>query len=133
MQLTRHLPDQQYWIQAISGQAIRINDQTWTESLLVAPYSAPKRWQVTGAEALSAVDFEPALELEPDVVLLATGRRQRFPDIAIQRLLLERNVGLEVMTLEAAARTYNVLASEERRVVGALIWEAGYTSAAAGN
>ncbi|MEM1080971.1 MAG: MTH938/NDUFAF3 family protein, partial [Pseudomonadota bacterium] len=36
---------------------------------------------------------------------------------------LDRSIGLEVMTLEAAASTYNVLASEDRRVLGAFIWD----------
>ena len=39
--------------------------------------------------------------------------------------MLRNNVGLEVMTLESAARTFNILASEDRRVVAALIWEPG--------
>lgn len=125
MQLTRHMPGEQFWIQAVSDQAMRINDRNWSENVLVAPYSAPRPWPVADAGALTAADLEPALALEPDVVLLATGRVQRFPGLNVQRLLLQRNVGLEVMTLDAAARTYNVLASEERRVVAALLWQPG--------
>jgi len=123
MQLTRHLPDDEFWIQSVTDDAIRVNDQPFSESLLITPWRPPTAWAVVSSEALQPADLDPILELEPDVVLLATGRRQRFPSHAFQYRLLERHIGLEVMNIEAAARTYNVLAGEQRRVVAAIIWE----------
>jgi uncharacterized protein len=48
----------------------------------------------------------------------------QIPDWSLQRQLLQRSIGVEAMTLDAAARTYNILAGENRRVMAALIWEA---------
>jgi len=58
--------------------------------------------------------------LKPELVLLGTGSTQRFPPGAIRAALTACGVGLEVMDLGAACRTFNVLVQEERQVAAAL-------------
>ncbi|OZI33860.1 hypothetical protein CAL29_09760 [Bordetella genomosp. 10] len=57
----------------------------------------------------------------PEVLLIGTGARQRFLPPQVLGPLLTAGVGIEVMDTQAAARTYNILMSEGRRVVVALI------------
>jgi uncharacterized protein len=45
---------------------------------------------------------------------------QRFASAAVRDEFARRGVGLEVMQLGAACRTFNVLVQEERRVLAAL-------------
>ncbi|HWU70217.1 MAG TPA: MTH938/NDUFAF3 family protein, partial [Pseudoxanthomonas sp.] len=52
---------------------------------------------------------------------LGTGDRQVFPSAAVMAACLTRGVGIEVMNNQAAARTFNVLASEGRRVVAGFL------------
>ena len=61
------------------------------------------------------------LALQPALVLLGTGERQRFPPAAAMAALLTRGIGIEVMDNAAAARTFNVLATEGRRVVAGFL------------
>ena len=61
------------------------------------------------------------LELEPEIVLLGSGRRLVFPRQEIFGQVLGRNIGLEIMDTAAACRTFNILAAEGRRVAAALI------------
>jgi len=121
---SEHLPEDSYFVHSLSDSDIRIVDTTYRESLLLTPDTGVRRWPVESLEALEVDHLESVFEYRPDVLLLASGRRQRFPKRDIQIALLRRNIGLEVMTLDAAARTFNVLASEDRRVMAALIWEA---------
>jgi uncharacterized protein len=123
MQLTEHRLDGQYFVHSLTDDALRIVDTTWQESLLLTPDRAPVPWPVTKVCEITSDSIEPILAYGPDVMLLATGRSMTFPSREVQTALLEAGVGLEVMTLEAAARTFNVLASEERRVLAAMIWE----------
>jgi uncharacterized protein len=125
MQLTEHRPDGQYYVHSLTDEALRIVDTPWQESLLLMPDRAPERWPVTGIGEVTTASIAPILEHDPDVLLLASGRTLRFPTRDVQAMLLDARIGLEVMTLEAAARTFNVLASEERRVLAAMIWEPG--------
>ena len=61
------------------------------------------------------------LALAPELLVLGTGQRQVFPPAAVMAACLTRGIGIEVMDNAAAARTYNVLAGEGRRVVVALL------------
>jgi len=67
-------------------------------------------------------DAPPALPADaPEVVLIGTGNRQTFLPSAITHPLLALGIGIETMTTQAAARTYNILMSEERRVLALLL------------
>lgn len=57
----------------------------------------------------------------PEVVIIGTGHRQQFLPDAVIRPLLAVGIGVEVMTTQAAARTYNILMAEGRRIVVALL------------
>ncbi len=60
----------------------------------------------------------PAAETGPP-----EGRLLRFPRPEVLRPLVQAGVGVEVMDVQAACRTYNILASEERRVAAALLFD----------
>jgi len=57
----------------------------------------------------------------PEVLLVGTGRRQHLLGPEQVRPLLAMGVGVEAMDTQAAARTYNILMAEGRRVVVALL------------
>jgi uncharacterized protein len=78
-------------------------------------------WPVTSAPALDESHVADILELKPELVLLGTGARQQFPPASFLAGFLRKGVGIEVMDNAAAARTYDLLAAEARRVVVAFI------------
>jgi uncharacterized protein len=80
-----------------------------------------REWRPQTVEDVTLADLDPVLALEPEIVLFGVGERQRFLRPDLMGALLARGVGCEVMTTDAACRTYNVLVSEERRVVAALM------------
>ena len=81
-------------------------------------------WPAAGVEQLGADDFAAVRDLKPEVVIVGTGTRQRFPAPQVLRPLIEANIGYEIMDLAAACRTYNILATEGRAVVAALVFDA---------
>ena len=66
-----------------------------------------------------AVELRPVLD--PEIVLLGTGPRQIFPAASFRAQFLSAGIGIEVMDTGAACRTFNVLVSEQRRVVALLM------------
>ena len=76
---------------------------------------------MTSIGTLDAAAMHGILELQPEVAILGTGRRQQFPDKAVLLPLLREGIGVEVMDNSAAGRTYNLLAAEGRKVVAAFI------------
>ena len=71
--------------------------------------------------ALTDAHADTILGTDPEVVLLGTGEQHLFPATQWTARFLTRSVGIDVMTTAAACRTYNVLASEHRRVTALLI------------
>lgn len=90
-------------------------------SFIVSPARVVAEWAAPVAGAVDLPALEPALALEPEVMLLGTGTRLRWPAGGLVRAVNARGVGFEVMDTATACRTYNVLALEGRRVVAALI------------
>ena len=78
---------------------------------------------MAGFDALAEVHFAVLAALKPEVVLLGTGSRLRFPSPRLTAALARAGIGLEVMDVQAACRTFNILAEEERRVAAALVFQ----------
>ncbi len=72
---------------------------------------------------LQAEDLAAARELGAEVLIVGTGRRQRFPQPQLLRPLIEARIGFEFMDFSAACRTYNILVGEGRAVVLGLLYE----------
>jgi uncharacterized protein len=82
-----------------------------------------QEWSTQSFDQLSAADFAFLKELNVEIVLLGTGPRQRFPHPRLTAALAQAGIGLEVMDLQAACRTYNILVAEERKVAAALLFQ----------
>ena len=112
-------------LQLFSGYGagyVAVNRVRYEKCVVVSP-EAVSVWGVSRFEALTAGDFSFIGELKPEIVILGTGATQRFPGPELARALAACGVGVEVMDSKAACRTYNILASESRKVVAAILVE----------
>ncbi len=110
-------------IDSFGGGGFRVAGD-WREGSLLVLDDEARAWAVKAMEALTPADFQPVLDAGPAIVefvLLGTGATQKLPPRAVREALSAARIGLEFMSTEAAARTYNVLASEGRRLAAALI------------
>jgi uncharacterized protein len=110
-------------VRAYSPAELRIGEALVRSSCIVSADRLITDWPPARFEALTPEHLDPIFELQPEVVLLGTGQRQHFPPAPIRAAFAARGVGLEVMDLGAACRTYNILVQEERRAVAALFFE----------
>jgi uncharacterized protein len=100
---------------------VMVNGERRASSLVVMA-DRVEAWRPYAFEHLDAEDFALLRQLGVEIVLLGTGPRQRFPHPRLTRALAEAGIGLEVMDLQAASRTYNILVAEERKVAAALLF-----------
>lgn len=121
MQLNHERPDYAFALRSADGRSARVNDRVLSASFILSPSQLVEDWPVHAGEPLTADDLTPLLALDPELVVLGTGDRQVFPSAAVMAACLTRGVGIEVMNNPAAARTFNVLASEGRRVVAGFL------------
>ena len=100
---------------------VSVNGQRRAGNSIVMP-DRVLDWNVAGFDALRAEDFAVFETLGVEIVLLGTGQRQRFPHPRLTAALASAGIGVEVMDLQAACRTYNILVAEERKVAAALLF-----------
>ncbi len=111
----------QYQIRAYAAGQITVNDAVLTRSLVIRSDALIRDWPPQRFEELEAAHLLSAVDPAPEILILGTGARQRFPASALLAPLHARGIGVEVMDTAAACRTYNVLAAEGRAVVAALM------------
>lgn len=108
-------------IRSYAPGQVKIRDGVYQASLIVTPTKIISDWPPQSFDDLHASYFEAVVALAPELVILGTGKYLQFPSPAVTRTLTEASVGLEVMDTGAACRTYNILVSEGRKVVAALL------------
>ena len=112
-------------VNAITGYGegyVMVNGERLDSNVVVLP-DRIEPLAVKTFDALGTEDFAFLRDLKAEIVLLGTGVRQRFPHPRHTAELAKAGIGLEVMDLQAACRTYNILVAEERKVAAALLFE----------
>jgi len=109
-------------IDAWGGGGFRVSGDWRPGSLLILD-DQPQDWAAVSLADLTPEHFAQVFAAGGAVefVLLGTGLNNGLPPRIVRDALKAAGVGLEFMSTEAAARTYNVLASEGRRLAAALI------------
>lgn len=107
-------------ITSYQSGSIHINGEMINHSVIICPDKI-NPWQAVDMDSLTEDHFREPLKHKPEILLLGTGATQCFPTQAVWRLIAEAGVGFEIMDTAAACRTYNVLISEDRNVVAALL------------
>jgi uncharacterized protein len=108
-------------VTAYGDDYVEINRERHQAPLRLMPEGSVERWDVGGFDQLSPADIAALLELGPELVLIGTGERQRFLHPSLTAPLAQAHVGFETMSSHAACRTYNILMSEGRRALLALL------------
>jgi uncharacterized protein len=125
--LVKFQPDSLAGVNSISrhdAASIWVAAQRYTSSVLVPWIGTVQPWPPRQVDDVEAAHFELLLGLNPELVIFGSGPRQRFVPAPLLRSLIERRIGFEAMDTGAACRTFNVLASEGRCVVAALLLDA---------
>ncbi len=107
-------------IQRVTETAITINGEPYSQSVALTADEVLTDWEPKAVGNLDEGDFEFLLAQAPEIVLLGTGATNVFPPRELLFAFARRGIGLETMDTAAAARTFNVLASEGRQVVAVL-------------
>ena len=121
MKLHPNRPSVLNTITAYGPGVIEVNAQRIEHALLLMPEQPIAAWAPASFEDLVAAHFDAVLAAEPEVVLLGTGARQRFAHPRLTAALIARRIGVESMDTGAACRTYNILMTEGRKVMAALL------------
>lgn len=113
-------------VQSISGYGpgwIGIGTEKITTSIVLGSRGERFDWACDQFDDLSEVHFAQLAALGTELIIFGSGNRIRFPRPAWLAPLVQRQIGIEAMDVQAACRTYNILAGEGRHVAVALLME----------
>ncbi len=91
--------------------------RSYHESIIIPWDAAIEPIDLKEVQHLNLKLIKKLAKMKPEVILLATGKRIIFPDPEILTPLVKANIGFEVLDNQAAARTFNILMSEDRKVL----------------
>jgi len=103
-------------------ESITINGKEHDFSVILTPQQVVE-WPLSSCEELDQERIKQLEEFPADVIIIGTGSKQIFPDIALLAPFYQQGIGVEIMDSYAACRTFNVLAAENRRPVAGIIVE----------
>ena len=110
-------------VQAHGPGWVIVNGERHEHSVAFSSGGQIQRWECASRHDLTADHFGQLVAWQPEVVVFGSGNRLQFVPPALLRPLIEAGIGVETMDTMAAARTFNILAGEGRRVVAALLIE----------
>jgi len=110
-------------VQSFEPGAIRVKDRLIKGHVILSAEVIIEPWLVAQAHNITVTDIAPAMALQPEVLILGTGRTLAFPSPELLDELAAQGIGVEVMDTAAACRTFNVLVHEDRAVTAALLNE----------
>lgn len=111
-----------YLIDAFGAGGFRFAEMSHRGSILATP-AGIRKWPVETLAELTEDSLRAVLDEADaiDFLLVGTGKDIAFFPPALRELLKAAGITVEAMATGAAARTYNVLVAEDRRVAAALI------------
>lgn len=109
-------------LDAFGAGGFRFAGMSHRGSILATP-SGIRIWPVARFAQITPESLQPVLDEAGtiDFLLIGTGADIAFVPAPLRERLREAGITIEGMATGAAARTYNVLVAEDRRVAAALI------------
>ncbi len=120
MQFAEDRSPAEFMIRSCGSDGVVVNGEHWTESFLLLPGERIQPW-AESADVIAMSHFQRILTKRPELVLLGTGQDLHRPKVEIYGAILGRGIGFEVMTTQAACRTYNLLSQDGRAVAACMI------------
>jgi uncharacterized protein len=108
-------------IQGYDAVSVSIGSTLYSTSFLLSPSFAPQAWPVKSFRLFSTEELLALFDLSWEVLIIGTGSTQQFPGPELLEVLATEGRGVEFMNSRSACTSYNLLAIDQRSVLGAII------------
>ena len=108
-------------IKGYDAVSVSIGATLYSTSFLLSPSFSPQAWPVKRFRLFSTEELLALFDLSWEVLIIGTGSRQQFPGPELLEVLATEGRGVEFMNSRSACTSYNLLAIDQRSVLGAII------------
>lgn len=125
MQISLDTPDTQIYIKSYEpGKYIQLNHLKCNRSIIISSEKILRQDTIPQSFYDLTIDhIKEFLSFRADIYLLGTGKNHQIPKQNLLKVAVQKNKALDFMDTNAACRTFNILASEDRCVVAFLCLE----------
>jgi uncharacterized protein len=109
-------------ISKVNSQSANINGQIWTQSFFVSQSLGPRPWNTVDTQTINLQDLKNLPIIDYELLLLGTGVFHKPLDMITTEFLLDLGIAYEVMATMPACRTFNVVSSEARKTLLAVLF-----------
>lgn len=109
-------------IQSYSDKSVCIADKIYECSLLINRQQIIAPLELKRIEEVDLSKQSLLLTDQPEIILIGHGQAGKFPSLELLSVLSAQRIGLEVMSIGAACRTFNILLNEGRNVSAVFIF-----------
>lgn len=122
MEFTEITSSEEAFIAGYGDGGFRMGEGRFDGSMLITP-TGFYPWDVQTKEDISIENLNLILEMadQIEILIIGMGVSMAFLPKDIRHMFAKNDIAIEVMDTGAAARTYNVLLQEGRKVTAALI------------
>ena len=113
-------PNSPLLIRTYENGSIKTNAGIFSQPIVLFQDQALENVLPPQCSLLNETHFQTLVDLQPELILLGTGPLQHFLHPAILSPLHQARLGIEIMSTDAACRTFNLLLAEGRHVLAAL-------------
>jgi uncharacterized protein len=109
-------------IQSYEPTRLKVQDEWHTDTVILTPEGIIKPTPITTVTQLTPEKLaEIFVTTQPEILLIGEGDAWQMLPPQLQLFCFEKKVGVEVMSLASACRTFNILLAEWRKVMGLFI------------
>jgi len=119
--ITPELESGQRLFHAYGDDFFQLGKDRFTTSLYFNEGKITSPWFDADISKLTVGDLTFLETNTPEVLVIGTGRRTAFPSHEVMDYLASLHIGFECMDSLSAARTFNILVGEGRKVAAAML------------
>ena len=109
-------------IAKVNSESANINGKIWAQSFFVSQSLGPRPWNTVDAQTIFLQDLKNLPIIDYELLLLGTGVSHKPLDMVTTQFLLDIGIAYEVMATIPACRTFNIVSSEARKTLLAVLF-----------
>jgi len=109
-------------IRSYGDDQVTIGETIYHQSVIISQNKIITPWPIVSVRDLNEATVQPLIDLDPEIIIIGHSQAGVLPPYDLMEEFSKKRIGLECMFIGAASRTFNVLLSEHRRVVAAIIF-----------
>ena len=109
-------------ITKVNSESANINGEIWAKSFFVSQTLGVHPWDTVDAQTITLQDLKSLPIIDYELLLLGTGVFHQPLDMITTQFLLDIGIAYEVMATMPACRTFNIVSSEARKTLLAVLF-----------